>query len=202
MSEFQIGGTAGHRSGFHVLVVLCFANGAICYLIHGANYAFVPVLLGAALLFDIFWPKVGGVERSREDFENKVSQNDFSMSTNLAFDEFDLMNFGPKVDLVLASNSESTPVSQLATNQSEENNNPMRTDDDPAPSTPAQRQTSESDDYWDEKFRSKMCQEHGQMTVSKPGQGGKWQQRDESKARLARMQKLIDAKNAELGVTR
>ncbi|TLD35005.1 hypothetical protein E2P81_ATG11124 [Venturia nashicola] len=128
MSEFQIGGTAGHRSGFHVLVVLCFANGAICYLIHGANYAFVPVLLGAALLFDIFWPKVGA-ERSREDFENK------------------------KVDLVLASNSESTPVSQLATNQSEENNNPMRTDDAPAPSTPAQRQTSESDDYWDEVYR-------------------------------------------------
>ncbi|TLD35006.1 Pre-mRNA-splicing factor ATP-dependent RNA helicase-like protein [Venturia nashicola] len=52
------------------------------------------------------------------------------------------------------------------------------------------------------KFRSKMCQGHGQMTVPKPGQGGKWQQRDESKARLARMQKLIDAKNAELGVTR
>ncbi|RDI77363.1 Pre-mRNA-splicing factor ATP-dependent RNA helicase-like protein [Venturia inaequalis] len=49
---------------------------------------------------------------------------------------------------------------------------------------------------------------HGrvQITVPKLGQGGRWQHRGESRgenrARLVRMQKLIDEKNAELGVAR
>lgn len=44
------------------------------------------------------------------------------------------------------------------------------------------------------------------MAIPTLGQGGRWQHRGESegenKARLARMQKLIDEKNAKLGVTR
>ncbi|KAE9974230.1 hypothetical protein EG327_008835, partial [Venturia inaequalis] len=55
-------------------------------------------------------------------------------------------------------------------------------------------------------IRSTIAHGRVQITVPKLGQGGRWQHRGESRgenrARLVRMQKLIDEKNAELGVAR
>lgn len=53
-------------------------------------------------------------------------------------------------------------------------------------------------------MRSSIGQGRGQITAPKFGQGGKWQHESEekNKARLERMQKLIDEKNKKLGVNR